>query len=67
MKIEQVSTGLVFFGLIFAALLATAPNGGWVDGYAFFVDRTQQFIDFLLHILGVAALLKYLYSTKNTE
>ena len=65
MKIEQVNSGLVIFGLIFAALSAVSPSEGWFEGYFAFVDRSLQFFYVLLHVLGVAVLLKYLYSRSS--
>ena len=62
MKVYQVTLALLVFALFFAIVVSTAPNEGWVDGYSVFVERTYRFFDALLHILGVAALLKYLYS-----
>lgn len=62
MKVYQLTLVLLVFGLFFALMVSTAPQNGWFDLHNLLIDRTYRFFDALLHVLGVAALIKYLFS-----
>ena len=60
MTIRQLTVVFVFFGAMFAMLVAIAPSEQMYPVYDMLIDRTYRFIDALIHVLGVAALIKYL-------
>ena len=62
MKIVHLTIVLLVIGLVFALLASTAPSEGWFESHNLLIDRMYRFFDVLLHVLGVAALIKYLYS-----
>ena len=61
MKVSHLTLGFLIFGLLFACVTATAPSEQGYMLHDMFVDRTYRFFDALLHVLGVAALIKYLF------
>ena len=61
MKLDQLNLSLLVFSLVFACVAASAPSEQSYMMHDMFVDRTYRFFDALLHVLGVAALLKYLF------
>jgi|GEM_PF-6313584 hypothetical protein len=61
MKVFHLTVVLLVLGLIFALSVSTAPQHGWFDLHNILIDRSYRFLDALLHVLGVAALIKYLY------
>lgn len=61
MKIFHLNVMLLVMGLVFAIVVSTAPQNGWFDLQNVLIDRTYRFLDALIHVLGVAALLKYVY------
>lgn len=60
MTIKQLTVVFVFLGATFAILVATAPSEQLYPAYDMLIDRTYRFFDALIHVLGVAALIKYL-------
>lgn len=62
MKVYQLTLFLLVFGLLFALMVSIAPQNGWFDLHNLLIDRTYRFFDALLHVLGVAALIKYLFA-----
>tara|TARA_B100001115_G_C15582817_1_gene278441 strand:- start:119 stop:316 length:198 start_codon:yes stop_codon:yes gene_type:complete len=65
MRIFQLT--LVFLGLaiLLGLLSSTAPQEGWFAAQNLLIDRAYRFFDAMLHVLGVAALIKYLYSKSD--
>lgn len=61
MKIFHLNVMLLVLGLVFALVVSTAPQNGWFDLHNVLIERTYRFLDALIHVLGVAALLKYVY------
>lgn len=61
MKVYHLTFVLLMVGLLFALMVSTAPQNGWFELHNILIDRTYRFFDALLHVLGVAALIKYLY------
>lgn len=62
MKVFHLTVVLLVIGLTFALLASTAPAENWVEIHNLLIERMYRFFDVLLHVLGVAALIKYLYS-----
>ena len=62
MRVFHLTIVLLVFGLVFATVVSTAPAEGWFELHHLLIDRTYRFFDALLHVLGVAALIKYLYT-----
>ena len=60
MTTKQLTVIFVFFGAFFAMLVAVAPSDQMYPVYDMLIDRTYRFIDALIHVLAVAALIKYL-------
>lgn len=65
MRVFGLTIFLLVFGLIFALVVSTAPQNGWFELHNVLIDRTYRFFDALLHVLAVAALLKYLYAQEE--
>ncbi|MCP8352173.1 hypothetical protein [Candidatus Synchoanobacter obligatus] len=62
MKVYDLTIVLLFLGLFFATIEATAPIGGWFGFQALLVDRLYRFVDVMIHVMGFAALIKYLFA-----
>lgn len=62
MKIRHLTVVLLVFGVLFGLMVSTAPQNGWFELHNLLIDRTYRFFDALIHVLGVAALIKYLFS-----
>ena len=62
MRVFHLTLLLLVIGLAFALLASTAPAEGWFETHNVLIDRAYRFFDVLLHVLGVAALIKYLYA-----
>ena len=62
MKVYDLTIVFLFLGLFFAVIEATAPAGGWFGFQVTLVDRLYRFVDVMIHVLGFAALLKYLFA-----
>lgn len=61
MRVFQLTVVLLVVGLLFATVVSTAPAEGWFELHNLLIDRTYRFFDALIHVLVVAALIKYLY------
>ena len=62
MKVFHLTIVLLVVGLVYATLSSVAPGQSWFSTQTLVVDRLERFFDALLHVLGIAALIKYLYS-----
>ena len=62
MKVFQLTLLLLGVGIVLGLLSRTAPQEGWFEAQNLIIDRAYRFFDAMLHVLGVAALIKYLYT-----
>ena len=62
MRVFHLTIVLLVVGLVYATLSSVAPGQAWFSTQNLVVDRLERFFDALLHVLGIAALIKYLYT-----
>ena len=62
MRVFQLTLLLLGVGIVLGLLSSTAPQEGWFEAQNLIIDRAYRFFDAMLHVLGVAALIKYLYT-----
>ena len=61
MKISELNKALLIIGLVFAFIVSLSPQSGCFALQNVLIDRSYRFLDALIHVLGVAALLKYTF------
>ncbi|MEC7030221.1 MAG: hypothetical protein VXW87_00935 [Pseudomonadota bacterium] len=62
MRVFHLTVFLLFVGLMYAALSSIPSGHAMFSTQGMVVDSLERFFDALLHVLGIAALIKYLYT-----
>ncbi|MEC8063414.1 MAG: hypothetical protein VX112_01030 [Pseudomonadota bacterium] len=56
---------IIIMCILVATLISLAPEQEWNSVYEEIGSRMQRLLDTVLHMLGIIALLKYLFSEQN--
>ena len=62
MRVFHLTVVLLVIGLLYATLSSVSPGYTWFDTQNVVINQLERFFDSLLHVLAIAALIKYLYS-----